>query len=50
MLEMRRHYTNYFRSYPGIKNYRKELVTQDDPEILFDILDQIKYQYSGVMA
>ena len=50
VLEMRRHYTNYFRSYPGIKNYRKELVTQDDPEVLLEILDRIECQYSGVMV
>lgn len=46
VLEMRRHYSNYFRGYPGIKHYRKELVTQDDPEVLFRLLDQIEEHYS----
>ena len=46
ILEMRRHYTNYFRGLPNIKYYRKELVTNDDPEIVFAVLDQIEEVYS----
>jgi tRNA-dihydrouridine synthase B len=46
ILEMRRHYSNYFRGYPGIKQYRKELVTQDDPEVLFRLLGQLEEHYS----
>lgn len=46
ILEMRRHYTNYFRGLPNIKNYRKELVTNYDPEAVFAILDQIEEVYS----
>jgi nifR3 family TIM-barrel protein len=41
VLEMRRHYTNYFRGYPNIKPYRSKLVTEDNPEVLFDILSEI---------
>jgi nifR3 family TIM-barrel protein len=45
VLEMRRHYTNYFRGYPGIKEFRKELVTLDEPQALLEVLDQIEEHY-----
>lgn len=45
--EMRRHYTNYFRSLEGIKQYRSLLVTEMNPDILFEILDQIETAYAG---
>ena len=50
ILEMRRHYTNYFRNYRNIKNFRKELVTQDNPENIFAILDTIEEVYSQAEA
>ena len=31
VLEMRRHYTNYFRGYPGIKEFRNRLVSGRRP-------------------
>ncbi len=46
VLEMRRHYSNYFRGYPGIKEYRKVLVTEHDPAILFATLDEIQNVYA----
>lgn len=46
VLEMRRHYTNYFRSYPHIKPYRSKLVTMDNPEDIINILNQIEERYS----
>ncbi len=46
VLEMRRHYTNYFRGFPNIKHYRSQLVTEMEPESLFSILDEIMEQYS----
>jgi tRNA-dihydrouridine synthase B len=48
VLEMRRHYTNYFRGFPGIKEYRKQLVTQFEPELLYSILDEIEERYAEV--
>lgn len=42
VLEMRRHYTNYFRGYPGVKPFRARLVTEDEPAVLFGILDEIE--------
>lgn len=48
VLEMRRHYTNYFRGLRGIKEYRKQLVTLDDPADLYAILAEMEAVYSGV--
>jgi nifR3 family TIM-barrel protein len=47
ILEMRRHYTNYFRGFENIKNYRMQLVSTDVPEELFAILDEIEDVYSS---
>ncbi len=46
VMEMKRHYSNYFRSLEGIKQYRSRLVTESEPSVLFDILDQIESHYS----
>lgn len=46
ILEMRRHYTNYFRGLRGIRAYRSRLVTTLAPEELFAILDEIEERYS----
>lgn len=45
VVEMRRHYTNYFRGLPGIKAFRSKLVTEDNVELLFQILDEIEEFY-----
>lgn len=45
VVEMRRHYTNYFRGYRDIKFFRSKLVTEYDPQILDEILDEIKAHY-----
>lgn len=47
VLEMRRHYTNYFRGYPHIKPFRQKLVTEHDPQILDEILDMIQERYAN---
>ncbi len=49
ILETRRHYTNYFRGLPGIKEFRKELVTSEIREVLFEIFEQIENQYDGLV-
>ena len=45
VMEMKRHYTNYFRALEGIKHYRSRLVTESEPAILFDILNDIESHY-----
>ena len=42
ILEMRRHYTNYFKGFTGIKNYRKLLVCEDSHSGLKKILTEIE--------
>lgn len=46
-LEMRRHYTNYFRGYPHIKPYRQKLVTEHNSAILYEVLDEIEARYAN---
>jgi len=50
VVEMRRHYGQYFRGLPHFKPYRKELVTQDDPDTLFEILDAILDRFAETEA
>lgn len=45
VLETRRHYTNYFRGLPDIKPFRLRLVTEDDPEQVEGVLDEIAVHY-----
>jgi len=45
ILEMRRHYTNYFRGLPNIKPTRLKLVTTNVVNEILDILDNIAHQY-----
>ncbi len=46
ILEMRRHYTNYFRGLPNIREKRMKLVTTDEPNELFDIIETIREEYA----
>ncbi len=39
--EMRRHYTNYFRGIRDFKPFRMQLVQSEDPQFLFQLLDEI---------
>lgn len=48
VVEMRRHYTNYFRGMRNVKYFRSKLVTEYDPKVLFEILDEILDHYSSV--
>ena len=43
--EMRRHYTNYLKGLPGIKEFRYKLVTLNDPQAINEVLDQISAHY-----
>jgi hypothetical protein len=45
IVEMRRHYTNYFKGIANFKEYRLKLVTIS-PEELFKALDEIQEIYS----
>ncbi len=47
VFETRRHYANYFRGIRDIKSYRQKLVTTDDSEGVFKVLDEIEKVFSG---
>lgn len=46
ILEMRRHYTNYFRGMPNFKQYRSEMVTAETYEHVCEILEQVSDVYA----
>ena len=46
VVEMRRHYSNYFKGIPHFKEYRTRLVSEMDKSILFSTLDEIKETFS----
>ena len=47
VLEMRRHYTNYFRGYPNFKPYRTRLVETMELEELYGVLEEVMEEYSN---
>ncbi|HLA53746.1 MAG TPA: tRNA dihydrouridine synthase DusB [Flavitalea sp.] len=47
ILEMRRHYANYLKGLPNIKDYRARLVTLKSLEEIEDVLTEIERHYSG---
>ena len=46
IVEMRRHYTNYFKGVPNFKEHRLKLVTLENAECLFKALDEIQEVYA----
>jgi len=40
VLETRRHYSQYFKGIPNFKPYRMKMVTSDDPQDVFDVLEE----------
>ena len=47
IFEMRRHYANYLKGLPGIKDYRYQLVTLKTVEEIDAIFDEIGVKYAG---
>jgi nifR3 family TIM-barrel protein len=47
IVEMRRHYTNYFKGIQDFKPYKQRLVTSDGHNELFDVFNQIKEVYAN---
>ena len=45
IFEMRRHYTNYLKGLPGIKEFRYRLVTLNEPQAIHDVLSEIGEHY-----
>lgn len=48
VVEMRRHYTNYFRGLSNIRPFRTKLVTLDEPDDLYGVLEEIRSIYSTI--
>ncbi len=48
VLEMRRHYSNYLKGLPNIKEYRFKLVSLKEPEAIYEVLDEIKNAYAYI--
>ena len=46
--EMRRHYANYLKGYPGIKDFRNRLVTIREPQEVEAVLDEVQAFYQGI--
>jgi tRNA-dihydrouridine synthase len=44
---MRRHYTNYLRGLPNIKEFRLKLVTISEVEEIDEVLEQVIRTYEG---
>ena len=50
MLEMRPHYTNYFKGIPHFKDTRMVLVTCDSLQQVIDTLDAVPEKFESVIA
>lgn len=48
LLEMRRHYANYLKGLPHVKEFRTRLVTTDEYDELEAILDEVLVHYNGL--
>jgi tRNA-dihydrouridine synthase B len=46
VVEMRRHYANYFKGIPGFKEYRQKMVTYDAPADVYAVFDEVLERYS----
>ena len=50
VLEMRRHYANYLKGLPNIKEYRSKLVVLKEPQHIYSLLDEISKYYLGFQS
>lgn len=50
IVEMRRHYANYFKGLPNFKELRTKLVTFDHFNDINALLDEVKEMYSSIVA
>ncbi len=47
VLEMRRHYANYLKGFPHIKEFRQQLVTLKTMDEIESVLQQVQQRYDG---
>ncbi|HMV15804.1 MAG TPA: tRNA dihydrouridine synthase DusB [Chitinophagales bacterium] len=48
ILEMRPHYSNYLKGLPNIKPFRHRLVTTNDIDEIYSILEEVLNEYAGI--
>ncbi|HZH85829.1 MAG TPA: tRNA dihydrouridine synthase DusB [Brumimicrobium sp.] len=48
IVEMKRHYSNYFKGIPHFKAHREQLVTTFDLNQIYDTLDEVAEKFKGV--
>jgi tRNA-dihydrouridine synthase B len=48
IVEMRRHYANYFKGLPNFKDFRTRFVTTDDLQPLLEIFDEVAERYKDL--
>jgi nifR3 family TIM-barrel protein len=48
ILETRRHYSNYFRGFPHVKDFRKSLVTLENKHHIFEVLQEMAVCYANM--
>ena len=48
--EMRRHYTNYLKGLPNIKEFRLKLVTLIEADEINEVLEEIQKHYDGYVV
>ncbi|MDQ3111304.1 MAG: tRNA dihydrouridine synthase DusB [Bacteroidota bacterium] len=49
IVEMRRHYSNYFKGLPNFKEIRSKLVTTDSLNEILALLDEVREKYANVL-
>ena len=47
ILEMRRHYTNYLKGFPYVKEFRNQLVQMKTVEEIEEVLQRVQQRYAG---
>lgn len=50
IVEMRRHYSNYFKGLEHFREYRTRLVTGDSVNLIHEVLEEIRTSYSRFIA
>jgi tRNA-dihydrouridine synthase len=47
MFEMRKHYSNYFKGFPGFKPFKIKLMGTEEVESVLGVLEEIRDHYKG---
>lgn len=48
IFEMRRHYANYFKGIPNFKEYRIKLVSLENVQAIYEVLEEIDANYASL--